>query len=340
LALVVAAVVVPGVWLATRDKFRPYITTALALDGKPAAAIEQLSLETTISLGAVKGRIDHLGIDFGRKRLFVAELGNDSVAVVDLASGKLTKRLTGLHEPQGVGFSPKSDKLFVANGGDGTLAIYSGATLERAGSVALGDDADNIRLDNEGNIVVGYGAGGLAVLDPATSAKLADFPLAAHPESFQIEPESRRIFVNEPRALRIGVIDGASGKEVARWGVPGAAANFPMALYAGGNRIFVVYRMPPLVVAFDTRTGEIAGKAETCRDADDIFHDSTRDRLYVTCGGGAIAVVDANTLREQGRLATRSGARTGLYVSALDLLFVAVPAKGGEAAEIRAYRPR
>lgn len=339
-AVALGGSVVAGSWLATRDPVWPYVATALALDKKPATAIEQLSLETTIPLGAVKGRIDHLAIDLGRKRLFVAELGNDSVAVVDLAEGKLAKRLTGLHEPQGVGFAPKTDKLFVANGGDGTVAIYSGGALERVGSVALGDDADNIRLDNDGNVVVGYGAGALAVLDPATGAKLANIPLAAHPESFQIEPDGGRIFVNEPRALRIGVIDRASGKEAAKSGAPGAAANFPMALDAAGRRLFVVYRMPALLAAFDTRTGEIAGKTETCRDADDVFHDPARDRLYVTCGEGAIAVLDAKTLREQGRLHTRAGARTGIYAPTLDLMFVALPARDGEPAEIRAYRPR
>jgi hypothetical protein len=340
LVLAAAAVFIGGAWLATRDPVRPYIATALALDQRPAAAIEQLGLETTIPLGEVKGRIDHLALDLGRRRLFVAELGNDSVAVVDLAAGKLIKRLTGLKEPQGVGFSPKTDRLFVANGGDGTVAIFDGGDLARTGAIALGDDADNIRLDKDGNIVVGYGAGALAILDPATGARIADIKLAAHPESFQIESETGRIFVNEPRAVRIGVIERTSGKEAARWGAPGAAGNFPMALDAGGRRLFVAYRMPALLAGFDTRSGEIVAKAETCRDADDLFHDPARDRVYVICGEGAIAVLDARSLRELGRLQTRAGARTGFFAPQLDLLFVAVPAHQNEQAEIRFYHPR
>ncbi len=43
-----------------------------------------LQLEGKIPLGAVRGRIDHMAIDLDRHRLFVAELGNDSVGVVDL----------------------------------------------------------------------------------------------------------------------------------------------------------------------------------------------------------------------------------------------------------------
>ncbi len=43
-----------------------------------------LQLESKIPLGDVSGRIDHLSIDLSRRRLFVAELGNDTVSVIDL----------------------------------------------------------------------------------------------------------------------------------------------------------------------------------------------------------------------------------------------------------------
>jgi hypothetical protein len=42
-----------------------------------------LILEAKIPLGEVSGRIDHLGIDVKRQRLLVAELGNNSLGVVD-----------------------------------------------------------------------------------------------------------------------------------------------------------------------------------------------------------------------------------------------------------------
>ena len=50
-----------------------------------------LILEAKIPLGQVSGRIDHLGIDLQRQRLLVAELGNNSLGVVDLAAGKVLR---------------------------------------------------------------------------------------------------------------------------------------------------------------------------------------------------------------------------------------------------------
>jgi DNA-binding beta-propeller fold protein YncE len=297
-------------------------------------------IERKIALGAVAGRIDHLGIDLARKRLLVAELGNNSVAVVDLAQGKLLTRLSRLREPQGVGYAPKADLIYVANAADGAVAIISAGDLSPVAKVNLGADADNIRPDGPDRMIVGYGDGALAVLDAASGKRLADIPLAAHPESFQLDAAANRVYVNLPEANRVAVIDRAAGAEVARWGLPGAAANFPMALDAAENRLFVGYRRPPVLAAFDTRSGEALAKTSICGDADDLFYDPARKRVYVSCGEGFLAVLDASGagLREVARVATEPGARTALFVPELDRLFVAVRAQGSDPAAIWEFR--
>src|SRR5260221_13524710 len=65
---------------------------------QPADA-SPLQLEAKILLGEVRGRIDHMAVDLKRQRLFVAELGNDAVGIIDLANRKLIGTITGLKEP-------------------------------------------------------------------------------------------------------------------------------------------------------------------------------------------------------------------------------------------------
>src|SRR5215472_7727230 len=101
------------------------LTTVAACAPGPSNAQQALALEAKIPLGAVKGRIDHLAVDLARKRLFVAELGNDSVSVVDIAGGKVLHRISGLDEPQGVGYVKSTDTLYVANAGDGSVRLFS-----------------------------------------------------------------------------------------------------------------------------------------------------------------------------------------------------------------------
>jgi DNA-binding beta-propeller fold protein YncE len=85
-----------------------------------------LTIEAKIPLGDVRGRIDHLAIDHARQRLFVAELGNNSLGIVNLKEQKVLHRITGLNEPQGVAYVSDVDLIFVSNGGDGSVRTFSG----------------------------------------------------------------------------------------------------------------------------------------------------------------------------------------------------------------------
>jgi DNA-binding beta-propeller fold protein YncE len=148
------------------------IIMTLAIAGTLVAATARaeeapLVLAGKIPLGEVRGRIDHLAVDLQRNRLFVAELENDTVAIVDLRASKLLQVISGLKQPQGVGYHPATDTLYVANGGDGTVMTFRGDDYRAIATIPLGDDADNVRVDAAANqILVGYGDGALAVIDP------------------------------------------------------------------------------------------------------------------------------------------------------------------------------
>src|SRR5262249_44397654 len=150
-------------------------TLSMASVWLTAQTTPPLQLEAKIPLGDVRGRIDHLAVDLPRRRLFVAELGNDSVGVIDLAAHKVIHRISGLAEPQGVGYAAATDTLFVANARDGSVRLFRGDDYAPAGQIALGNDADNIRIDAAGGrLFVGYGNGALAVIDVGSRSKIAD----------------------------------------------------------------------------------------------------------------------------------------------------------------------
>jgi len=183
-----------------------------------------------------------------------------------------------------------------------------------------------VRVDpRSGHVVVGYGEGGLAIIDPAARSKLQDIKLSGHPESFQVDPRSNRAYVNVPDAGQIAVVDLAAGRQTASWTVPGLAQNFPMALDDSGATIATVFRSPPRLVFLDSRAGAVTGSYSTCADADDVFFDAKRHRVYVSCGAGGVDVFshDATGTRQIARIPTSSGARTSLFIPELDELYVA-----------------
>ncbi len=304
-----------------------------------SADTRPLQLETKIPLGEVSGRIDHMAVDLKRQRLFVAELGNDSLGVIDLANRKLIRTITGLREPQGAGYEPSTDTLYVANAGDGSVRLFEGGDYNAAGRIELGSDADDIRVDAAANrVLVGYGGGALAVIDPSTRSKVEDIPLKAHPESFQIDPDTSQIFVNLPDARNIAVVDRASQKQIAKWPLTDRGANFPMALDHARRQVLVIFRTPAELGIFSMMDGAPIATTETCGDADDLFIDAKRGRVYVSCGSGFLDVFETDGAVYR-RIPTVSGARTSLFVPEMDRLLVAVRASSGEPAAIWVFRP-
>ena len=275
-------------------------------------ASPSLILEAKIPLGQVSGRIDHLGIDVKRQRLLIAELGNNSLGVVDLAAGKVLHRTPDLSEPQGVAYVPVSDSVFVANAGDGSVRVLRAEDLTPIGRIELGDDADNVRVDAARNrVLVGYGKGALAVIDPTSLTKTADIRLRAHPEGFQIDETATQVFVNVPDADEIGVVDLATGS-TGSLPTQGAGSNFPIAVDGDTHRLLVVYLSPPTLMALSGYDGHIAAKVETRGDADDVFVDRNRRRVCVSCGEGVVDVLESGEAgyRRLARVPTVPGART------------------------------
>jgi len=323
------------------------VVVALSLEATaPAAQTAEsraLQLEAKIPLGDVRGRIDHMAIDLQRRRLFVVELENNSLAVVDLRARKVVRRISGLKEPQGVAYLHSKDTLYVTNAGDGSVRLFQGADYAAVGRIDLGDDADNIRIDAAADrLYVGYGSGALALIDPASNKKIADMPLKAHPESFQLDRKTQQIFVNVPKARAIVVIDGVTRQVRASWPLQNAGANFPMALDADTRRVLVAFRNPAKLGVFSMQDGAIVKSVETCNDADDLFIDAKRRRLYISCGDGFLDVFNTqgDEYRRVAHIPTVFGARTSLLVPEIDRLFLAVRANGREQAAAWIYRPQ
>jgi YVTN family beta-propeller protein len=306
-----------------------------------ASAAEPLRLVATIPMSGVEGRIDHLAVDVANQRLFVAALGNNTLEVIDTAAHKVIQNVAGLHEPQGVAFLKDRRLVAVASGDDGTCRLFDAKTLIAANKFDFQSDADNVRYDAKGlRLYVGFGDGAIGAVDISAQKRLADIKLPGHPESFQLELNEPHIYVNVPKSRQVVVIDRKQSKIVTTWALEKAEANFPMALDEQGHRLYVGCRAPAEVLVYDTNSGKLSDRFPTVGDTDDLFYDVKTRRLYVCGGEGFIFVhqhVDKGRYTQLAKIPTAAGARTGLFVPDLAHLFVAVPHRGSQAAELREY---
>jgi DNA-binding beta-propeller fold protein YncE len=308
-----------------------------------AQATPPLRLEKTIELSDVQGRIDHLAVDQKNDRLFLAALGNNTVEVIDIKGGKRARTITQLQEPQGILYLAEANRLYVANGKDGSVRIFDATSYSLLKSLEYSDDADNLRYDSaRKRVYVGYGGGALGEFDIAGN-KIGDIKLDAHPESFRLEENSPRSYVNLPKSRKVVVVDREKRTVIATWGTGMAFANYPMSLDESDHRLFVVTRLPARLLVFDTNTGKIIQKLPAVGDCDDVFYDKTRKRIYASGGDGEISVFeqkDPDHYTELARIATVKGARTSFFSPELDRLFLAVRREGQQSAAIQVFVPQ
>jgi len=307
-----------------------------------AAESGGLQLKQTIPLPGVEGRIDHLDLDAANDRLFVCALGNNTAEVLDLRKGERVHTINGLGSPQGLVYISKLNRLFIANDKGGVFKIYDAKSYQPVGEINFKDDADNVRFDSAAKkIYVGFGSGGIAVVNAADGKQIGSIKLSAHPEAFELEKNGERIFVNVPNSRHVAVIDRKKGEVIATWKTDGAFGNFPMAFDEANHRLFIGCRIPSKLVVLNTESGEVVAKIDISGDPDDVFYDSKRHRIYAICGAGKIDIIeqtDANSYKAVTKIDTADGARTGLFVPERDSLFVAVPHRGSQQAEIRCYQ--
>ncbi len=315
-------------------------TSTVVQRDKPMVFTEAIPLENA------KGRFDHFAMGGGR--LFVAALGSNAVEAINIGGRILDHTITGVPDPQGIAFSPETNKIFVASG-QGKVYVYDGKSYDQIATVDFPGGADNMRYDAAAKrVYVGCGddqkTGAIAMIDATTNQRLdQDYQLGGEPESFQLEKSGPNIYVNVPDSKEIVVVNRAT-RQVTHWPLKGVASNFPMALDEADHRLFVGVHVPPRLAVIDTNSGRLVAALPSVQDSDDLYFDADRKRVYMPGGEGfiyAFQMTDPDHYQLLAKIPTAIGAKTAGYYGkqgkGFDRFYLAVPARGSDSAEVRIY---
>lgn len=139
------------------------------------------------------------------------------------------------------------------------------------------------------------------------------------------------------------VLDLAKNTVSGRWPVTSALKNYPMALDELHQMLLIGCRTPARMLVFDTAVGRQTASVEIVGDTDDLFYDAAKARVYVIGGQGFVDVFEQknpNHYVRIGHFPTAAGARTGFFVPEWGQLFVAVPHRERQRAEVLIYDAR
>ena len=301
-----------------------------------------LGLSQTISLPGVQGGFNHMSVDAEHQRLFAAAPTNKTLEIVDLKSGSPWRSLEG-ERPAAARYAPEFNQLYVSSGQN--ICIYDGRSFAPIVRINLRSRLDQLEYSAHAKeLYVGCmttSQTGIAVIAIPEGRLLGKIVFPASPQGIAAEEGGGRIFANIPETSSIEVVDRKERKIVATWQLPGLRDNFPMALDETDHRLFVACRRPAEMLALDTESGKIVARVRCVSDADDMSYDPAHKRLYITGGEGSISVIeqrDADRYRLLGRVTTVPGAATSTFSGQLNFLYVGVPERDNEAAQIRVFK--
>jgi hypothetical protein len=328
-----------------------------SLGPRAANSQDKLPLQRvqTIPMPGVLGRLDHLGVDIEGGRLFAAALGDrqNTVEVIDLKLGKRISSIRGQRMPQGVFYSADFKKVFVANGKDGTVKIFSGDKFLLLDSLSIGGNADHVGYDQvTKDLYVGTGvpnlrAGALAIIDTQTIKQIGSIQTESRPGGIKIESSGPRIFVTLGGLPKVGVVDREKRQVTATWPLTGVPSVVALALDETHHRLFGGSRNPPMLIVLDTESGKQIAQLEGVEGIDDLWYDAERDRIYASGGRGATAGFvyvyqqkDSDRYELTAKVPTRANAQTSIWVPQLNRLYVSASANDGEEAAILVFEPQ
>ncbi|MFL6307324.1 MAG: YncE family protein [Candidatus Sulfotelmatobacter sp.] len=316
-----------------------------------------LALVQTITMPEVPAGpySDHMAVDVQGRRLFTTPQANKAVDVLDLKTGKVLHTIPGFGNPHSILYLAGRNRLFVTDGGTGSLRIFDATTYREIKSIKLELDADGIGYDDtngylyvsNGGDAAGKGYSFISIVDTAREEKNGDIRVEAPGlEAMLIDHANNRLYINLPESSSIAVVDLQKKSVIANWPLTRGKNNMAFAFDQERHLLYVGCRDTDVrgsIVIVNTQTGKELERLPIGGWVDSMFYDPATSRIYASSGVGEVLTYERQADGRYKALEpvdTAVMAKTSLYSPQLDRLFVSVPHLGGTIAKVLAFKPQ
>ncbi|HTD12473.1 MAG TPA: hypothetical protein VK676_10430 [Steroidobacteraceae bacterium] len=331
-----------------------------------AGETQALRLVGAIPLPGVKGRLDHMGVDLEKKRLFVAAVADNTLEVVDLSGRRVLSTLAGFKDTQDALFlGGDFNKLYVSSL-DGHVRVFQGESFRLVQEFKVESDPNRLFYDPVTDLIYfGYGGqnagfdayGRVGILQPKRGAgydqlvadMIAPTPRPGHLADIAME-DNGILLICDSRADLIYEFDTRKRELIKSWPASGDGAA-DMALDRTHHRLFVGTRSPPEMTVYDSLSGKTIQSLPAPQTMDGVYYDAALRRVYMT-GGRWYGTPDASpgwiyVYQEKdpdhyeiiSQIKTRPGSGTSLLVPQFNSFYVASQAIGNQEAAVLIFEP-
>jgi DNA-binding beta-propeller fold protein YncE len=257
--------------------------------------------------------------------------------------------------PHSILYRADRNRLFVSDGGIGSLRIFDATTYRELKSIKLELDADGIGYDDKsGYLYVSNGgdAAGkeysfISIIDTVREEKVGDIRIEAPGlEAMLIDHANNRLYINLPESSSIAVVDLQKRTVIATWPLTRGKKNMAFAFDPERSLLYVGCRDTDVrgsIVIVKTQTGKELTRLPIGGWVDSMFYDPETNRIYASSGVGEVFTYERQpdgTYKALEPVDTAVMAKTSLYSPDLHRLFVSVPHLGGTVAKVLVFRPQ
>jgi YVTN family beta-propeller protein len=175
-------------------------------------------------------------------------------------------------------------KAYVADSGDGTVAVIDTGTNAVVGTIAVGGEPVDVAISPNGTraYVADEGTGTVAVIDTANNSQVGAIPVGLAPRGIAVSPDGHRVYVSNSGDDTVSVIDTGLNAAV---GAPIPVGEEPegVAISPDGTRAFVAQRGGNVSV-IDTSTNAVVNSVPDALGPARIAIGPRGSRAFVTNG--------------------------------------------------------
>jgi DNA-binding beta-propeller fold protein YncE len=255
---------------------------------------------------------DYVTIDSGARRLYVGRGNHDDV--VDIDTGALVGKVTGLEGSSGLLPVPEFGRGFATSGGSGTVVIVDLRTLARIGEVKAGKDPDSFAYDpvTRRVFIMNSASADATAINAADGTLAGTIDLEGQPE-FVVADGRGSIFVNITDKNEIVEADARTLQVLHRWPLAPGLGPSGLSMDRKNRRLFSVCDNQTMIV-MDADSGKVVAALPTGAGTDASLFDPFSGNAFASAGGaGTLTIVHEESpkrFRVLEDLPTQPNART------------------------------
>ncbi|MFJ9179371.1 hypothetical protein [Streptomyces sp. NPDC102360] len=215
-------------------------------------------------IAAVKGFTNAYGITAAAGKVYVANSGTNTVAVVDRSTNKITKKIAVGVYPHGAAASPDNTRVYVADtgpdtgpGGSRDISVIDVATDTVTATYQAGEAPYTIAVSPDGARLYVPCSNGLYVLDAADGRRLTVLSELSRTRGATLSPDGKSCYVTLPTDDRVAVVNTATGKVVKR--ITTGRAPWNVAFTGDGSHAYVTNANDDTLSIIDTSRLAVTG---------------------------------------------------------------------------------